>query len=172
MKTSFLIFIVLVFVSCNAESPVLNDKGKDKHYLNSYISGLKKEKQLGKHPVLVIDGDVYNLYEAGSKRIPLFKADILTMDYLPANSGVARRVYGDVGENGVVLILTDLSRETATATVTDDKLVYMINDRTASKEEFDALDKNLIRSIRLLKGSTEISKYAGDSCTLVLISLN
>ncbi|MBZ9728790.1 M56 family metallopeptidase [Salegentibacter sp. JZCK2] len=113
-----------------------------------------KHKKLPENLVYKIDGEIVSVEDA-KKLNPEEIAEIQVIEGEKAIDEAGKK-----GENGVILINTKTSKNPTE--IPGDPL-YILNGATTKKEIIDLIDKDLIKSVNVLKGESAISLYGEDA---------
>lgn len=116
-----------------------------------------------KKPLFVLDGKIISEEELKK----LSPDAIESVNVYKDKTAVEK--YGDKGKNGVVEITlkkTELEKQR-----TPDNILYVLEGKIISKNEFLAIDKNTIESINILKDKSATNKY-GDRGKYGVIEIN
>jgi len=109
-QISRFLILLMILSGCSINRYRLSDKGKDKNFLIEQINDLYLKGQISKNPILVIDGTEYvNTKDLNLKKINLTKKDIKEIELLKKDA--AKRVFGELGERGVLLITTKSNKD-------------------------------------------------------------
>jgi hypothetical protein len=161
MKYPLTILFLCLLLGCSSGRYLLTDTGKDNKYLIECIRALEKEGKVKQHPLLVIDGKVYDYKTLKQQPIALSKADIKQIDCLPKDGEGATNIYGESGKKGVLLITTAKSD--------DIKILFFIGDRRISQEEAEKINPNDIEFINVIKDKDKVRAYTTEDYDGVVI---
>ncbi|MFZ4544729.1 MAG: hypothetical protein ACOYOA_11805 [Saprospiraceae bacterium] len=161
MKKLFIILLFSLLLGCSSGRYLLTDTGNDSKYLIERISALEKEGKVKQHPLLVIDGKVYDYKTLKEQPITLSKADIKQIDCLPKDGEGATNIYGESGKKGVLLITTAKSD--------DIKILFFIGDWRISQEEAEKINPNDIEFINVIKDKDKVRAYTTEDYDGVVI---
>lgn len=101
----FAMFFALLVSGCSMNKYYLDDTKPDKTFLVEKINEFQKEGLISKKPILVIDGIEYvSLKDINLTKMKLSKDDIKSVELL--KKPAALRIFGNIGERGVLLITT------------------------------------------------------------------
>ncbi|WP_239023069.1 hypothetical protein [Flavobacterium endoglycinae] len=106
IKQFLLISISVIIIGCTkSKTFILNDSGKNRYYVSKFINDIFEENQIGKSPLIVIDGIPFK-YDKIKDTIllPLKKSDINSLNFLNQNS--SRIIYNEKENDGAILITT------------------------------------------------------------------
>ena len=169
MKYLILTTISALLIGCSSNRYMLSDKGKDKKYLIEYIDRLNKEGKITDKPLVVIDGLAFSYENLKVNKIRISKSDISRMDYLGKNSEGAKNIYGDQGNKGVILILTNNSPQQPGDSLSEGKILFLIGERQITQQELESIDPNEIESIEVVKEKNKVREYTSDNYDGVII---
>lgn len=100
-KIIFILILLATLYSCTSNRYLLSDTGNDKTFLAEQIDKLAKEKQISKHPMIVLDGQEYRYdKELKESKLPISKNDIAKIDVVKMDK--AKEIYS----GGIILITT------------------------------------------------------------------
>lgn len=105
MKQFLLIFFCTLLTGCsNPRIFILDDTQENKYFVSDLIDNIK-ENQIGKSPLIVINGIPFK-YEKSQDTIllPLKKSEIKSLEFLNQNS--SRIMYNEKENDGAVIITT------------------------------------------------------------------
>lgn len=113
---------------------------------------------------IVIDGK-----RASTDELKALAPDkIYSVSVLEGDSAV--KTYGEEAKNGAVIVTTKGSRNNITVTQTPVKVVYVLNGKIISKNEFDKLTPAQIKDMKILKGKEQTRKYTDEDCSVILVT--
>ncbi len=169
MKNPFLFLILIVLLSgCVSKRYVLTDAGKDKRFLMTAIRKASKTGQTTKKPMLVVDGVPYRYdVELEDQPLQLASMDIKQIDVIKED--IAKRVYGDPANKGVLLITTKAGSKPKAKPVDQDNVLFLLEGREISKSELGTIDPNDIESIDVVKDKAMLKQYTSKAYDGVVI---
>jgi len=159
--------IICATIGCSNNRYLLADKTNGNTYLCKFIDKSVKDGKTTNKPLLVIDGLAYKYDDLSKKKIQIAKADIIDMVCLPIDSKEAG-IYGNIGKNGVVLIITNKIRGKS-ETGSENKILFLIDGKQIEQSEYDMLIPENIESMEVLKEKKDIKKYTKESYDGVVI---
>ena len=81
-------------------------------------------------------------------------------------------IYGEQSLNGVLLIETKPFQERAVKSISDSKVLYLLNGKIITQVELEKINPNKIESVDVIKDKKEIAKYTTDEYDgVVLVKL-
>ncbi len=173
MKNLLWILSLLVVTSCVSNRYALSDEGADKKYLIQFIKDSKKEGKVTNKPLIVLDGITYDYESLKERKLPVKKVEIDNMVCLPKDEEGATNIYGDLGEDGVVLIMSKQAQyrveERSTKSISDSRVLFLIDGKEATQSEIEALNPNDIESIDVIKSKESVSIYTSEDYDGVVI---
>jgi len=104
MKSILLVSISIILIGCSKPKAfVLNDTKENKYFVLEFINKAFKENQIGKSPLIVIDGIPFK-YDKSKDTIilPFKKSDISSLNFLNENS--SRIIYNEKENDGAIII--------------------------------------------------------------------
>jgi hypothetical protein len=105
MKKISLLLVALPLLSCSNSPYLLSDKNSNKEFLVNYIEKLKDNGLINNEPALVLNGELITYDSLKKCNLILYKKDIDSIyAVFKKNDLGAKHLYGDSGENGVILI--------------------------------------------------------------------
>ena len=115
-----------------------------KHYDMKVLPTSSSMKAFMHNPLIIVDGEEYNGNLSGITE----KMDYIDV-YNPGDE--VSKSYGEKGKNGVMKIYTKKQA---------DAIVYIVNGKVASKEDFNKLVPESIKKIKVLKRGTAAAMKA------------
>ncbi|QTV05084.1 hypothetical protein [Faecalibacter bovis] len=110
MKKILTLTILFLSVSIYSQNRYeLNDEGNDKIFLSDSISKMANENLISDKPIVVIDGIPYRYQDLETKKLELYKDEIISIIPIDKQKGI--NIYGKFGESGVVIITTNRIKE-------------------------------------------------------------
>lgn len=167
MKYLVIILIGLTILSCSSKKYVLADQSSDNQKLVGLIDKLKKEKKIKKNPVIVINEKVIENTEL--KNLKIYNSDIIGISVINKDNSEMTKIYGEKSINGVILIETKPFQEKATRTISESKVLFLINGKEITQEEMEKIDPNDIKTVTVIKDKKEIIKYTTEKYDGVVI---
>lgn len=169
MKTKHNSIVVLLFVGCfsfiKAQSGALISKDS----IKQYVSILENENNLTQSPLLVIDGFAIDYEEYLKKGKPISKSNIMLIEYLAKDNVTAINTYAERAKGGVLLIITNKSKEKSAKTIDQSKILYLIGDKEISKKDLENIDPNDIEKVEVIKGEEHVKKITDGNYDGVII---
>ncbi|MEM9650272.1 MAG: hypothetical protein AAF969_17480 [Bacteroidota bacterium] len=105
MKKIGLVLLAISLLSCSHNPYLLSDKNSKKKFLVDYIENLKDKGFMSNKPSLVLNGELITYDSLKKCNLILYKDDIDTIYAVFKKDDLgAKHLYGDGGENGVILI--------------------------------------------------------------------
>jgi TonB-dependent SusC/RagA subfamily outer membrane receptor len=114
---------------------------------------LKTSAKKAQEPLYVVDGKIVSKEEA----IKNEATNIESVNVLKDKSAIDK--YGDKGKNGVIEITSKNAAKEPIVLKVPDNVLYVIDGKVSSKEEYNKLDKKTIESVNVLKDKPAIDKY-------------
>lgn len=114
---------------------------------------LKTSAKKAQEPLYVVDGKIVSKEEA----IKNEATNIESVNVLKDKSAIDK--YGDKGKNGVIEITSKNAAKEPIVLKVPDNVLYVIDGKISSKEEYNKLDKKTIESVNVLKDKPAIDKY-------------
>lgn len=111
MKRSLLILSSVITFGCSKpQAFVLNDTKENKYFVLELINHSFEENQIGKSPLIVINGVPFK-YDKTEDTIvlPFKKSDIINLDFLNKNS--SRIIYNDKETDGAIIITAKIQKQ-------------------------------------------------------------
>jgi hypothetical protein len=106
MKRTLLLLSSTIILGCSSPKAfVLNDVKENKYIVSKLVNNAFEENQIGKSPLIVIDGIPFK-YDKKQDTIvlPLKKSDIANLNFLNQNS--SRIIYNEKENDGAIIITT------------------------------------------------------------------
>lgn len=110
MKRILFLLLSITLLGCsNPQVFVLNDTKENQHFVLKPINQAFEENQIGKSPLIVINGTPFE-YDKTQDTIllPLKKSDITSLDFLNKNS--SRIIYNEKENDGAIIIMTKIKK--------------------------------------------------------------
>ncbi|WP_035899312.1 hypothetical protein [Leeuwenhoekiella sp. MAR_2009_132] len=167
MKNLFLIIIGLLTFSGFSQDYLLADENSDKTMIADFIEKSIAEKKLKKNPVIVVNERV--LKDNELDKLNFYKSDILEFSLVAMDNTQMVDIYGEQSLNGVLLIETKPFQEKAAKSISDSKVLFLINDKQITQAELEKINPDTIESLDVIKDKKEIAKYTTDEYDGVVI---
>ena len=167
MKNLFLIIFGLLTFSGFSQDYLLADENSDKTMIADFIKKSIAEKKLKKNPVIVVNERV--LKDNELDKLNFYKSDILELSLIAMGDPKMVDFYGKQSLNGVLLIETKPFQEKAVKSISDSKVLYLLNEKPITQTELEKIDPDTIESVEVIKNEKEIAKYTTDKYDGVVI---
>ena len=167
MKNLFLIIFGLLTFSGFSQDYLLADENSDKTMIADFIEKSIAEKKLKKNPVIVVNERV--LKDNHLDKLNFYKSDILEFSLVAMDNPQMVDIYGEQSLNGVLLIETKPFQEKAAKSISDSKVLFLINDKPITQAELEKINPDTIESVDVIKDKKEIAKYTTDEYDGVVI---
>ena len=110
MKNLFLILFVLCIFGCKGKIFLLENSGNENFYLSDSIKKIFKTGNIGRKPILLVDGSLFYYNEnLDTIKLPIKRKDLFYISYLDRKA--AYQLYGPKGKKGVIIIETKSNSE-------------------------------------------------------------
>ena len=170
MRNLLLIIFGLLTFNGFAQDYLLADENSAKNMIADIIKISIAEKKLKKNPVIVVNERV--LKNDQLDRFNFYKSDILEFSLIAMDNTEMTEIYGEQSLNGVLLIETKPFQERAVKSISDSKVLYLLNGKIITQVELEKINPNKIESVDVIKDKKEIAKYTTDEYDgVVLIKL-
>ena len=167
MKNLFLIIFGLLTFSGFSQDYLLADENSDKTMIADFIEKSIAEKKLKKNPVIVVNERV--LKDNELDKLNFYKSDILEFSLVAMDNPQMVDIYGEQSLNGVLLIETKPFQEKAAKSISDSKVLFLLNDKPITQAELEKINPETIESVDVIKDKKEIAKYTTDEYDGVII---
>ena len=167
MKNLFLIIFGLLTLSGFSQDYLLADENSDKTMIADFIEKSIAEKKLKKNPVIVVNERV--LKDNELDKLNFYKSDILEFSLIAMDNPQMVDIYGEQSLNGVLLIETKPFQEKAAKSISDSKVLFLLNDKPITRAELEKINHDTIESVDVIKDKKEIAKYTTDEYDGVVI---
>ena len=167
MKNLFLIIFGLLTLSGFSQVYLLADENSDKTMVADFIQKSIAEKKLKKNPVIVVNERV--LKDNELDKLNFYKSDILEFSLIAMDNPQMVDIYGEQSLNGVLLIETKPFQEKAAKSISDSKVLFLLNDKPITQAELEKINHDSIESVDVIKDKKEIAKYTTDEYDGVVI---
>ena len=167
MKNLFLIIFGLLTFSGFSQDYLLADENSDKTMIADFIEKSIAEKKLKKNPVIVVNERV--LKDNELDKLNFYKSDILEFSLVAMDNPQMVDIYGEQSLNGVLLIETKPFQEKAAKSISDSKVLFLLNDKPITQAELEKINPDTIESVDVIKDKTEIAKYTTNEYNGVVI---
>ena len=167
MKNIFLIIFGLLTFSGFSQDYLLADENSDKTMIADFIEKSIAEKKLKKNPVIVVNERV--LKDNELDKLNFYKSDILEFSLIAMDNPQMVDIYGEQSLNGVLLIETKPFQEKAAKSISDSKVLFLLNDKPITQAELEKINPDTIESVDVIKDKKEIAKYTTDEYDGVII---
>jgi len=171
MKKIKLLILLFVLAGCVSNKYMLDDANKeDKKHLIDYIEELKQKNEAGDKPLIVVDGKPlrYDI-ELKSSKLGLKKSNIEKLDVMSKSSSNGKCIWGDYANDGVVLVTTNLVKNTNSKDLDASKVIYIVEGKRVEKKEAENLTQDAIETIQVIKPKSKIQLFNGDKFDGVVI---
>ena len=101
----------MILLGCSKPKTfILNDIKENKYFVSELINQAFEENQIGKSPLIVINGIPFQ-YDKKQDTIllPLKKSDIISLDFLNQNS--SRIIYNEKENDGAIIISSKIQNQ-------------------------------------------------------------
>lgn len=167
MRNLFLILFGLITFSGFSQDYLLADESSDKTMIADFIKKSIAEKKLKNNPVIVVNERV--LKENELDKLNFYKSDILEFSLIAMDNSQMVDIYGKQGLNGVLLIETKPFQEKAAKSISDSKVLYLLNEKPITQTELKKINPDTIESVEVIKDEKKIAKYTSDKYDGVVI---
>jgi hypothetical protein len=167
MRNFFLIIFGFLTFNGFAQQYLLADENSDKNMIADFIQKSIAEKKLKKNPVIVVNERV--LKDDQLDKLNFYKSEILEFSLIAMDNPQMEGIYGKQSLNGVVLIETKPFQERAAKTISDSKVLYLLNDKPITQAELEKINPDKIKSVDVIKNEKEILKYTSEKVDGVVI---
>tara|TARA_R110002050_G_scaffold92493_1_gene193586 strand:- start:293 stop:817 length:525 start_codon:yes stop_codon:yes gene_type:complete len=167
MKNLFLILIGLLTFNGFSQDYLLADENSDKSMIADFIQKAITEKKLNKNPVIVVNERV--LKDDELDELNFYKSDIIELELVAMDNPQMVEIYGKQALNGILLIEIKPIQEKASKSISDSKVLYLLDEKPVSKTELETISPNDIESITVIKNKDEIAKYTSDEYDGIII---
>ena len=166
-KYIVLIIIGISLLSCSTKKYLLADETSENKRLIELVKNLKKEGKINKNPVVVINEKVIESEEL--KNLKIYNSEIIDISVIERNNTEMTQIYGEQSTNGILLIETKPFQEKAVRTISESKVLLLIDGKETPYEKIETIDPNDIESVTVIKDKKEISKYTSENYDGVII---
>jgi hypothetical protein len=167
MRNLFLIILGLLNFNGFAQDYLLADENSNKNMIANFIEKSIAEKKLKKNPVIVVNERV--LKNDQLDRFNFYKSDILEFRLIAMDNTEMKEIYGEQSLNGVILIETKPFQERDVKSISDSKILYLLNGKTITHDELIKINPDKIESVEVIKDKKEIAKYTTEEYEGVLV---
>ena len=102
-------------------------------------------------------------------KLNFYKSDILEFSLIAMDNPQMVDIYGEQSLNGVLLIETKPFQEKAAKSISDSKVLFLLNDKPITQAELEKINHDSIESVDVIKDKKEIAKYTTDEYDGVVI---
>jgi hypothetical protein len=164
-----LLVIIFGFLTCNGFSQeyLLSDENSDKTMIADFIEKSILEGKIKKNPVIVVNESVLNNEELN--KLNFYKSDILELNLIEMDNSKMVDIYGNQSLNGILLIETKPAKEKPVKSLSNSKVLYLLNETQITEAELKKIDPNNIETIDVIKDKKEITKYTSETYDGVII---
>tara|TARA_B100000949_G_C14070585_1_gene361617 strand:- start:65 stop:589 length:525 start_codon:yes stop_codon:yes gene_type:complete len=164
-----LLLIIFGFLTFNGFSQdyLLADENSDKTMIADFIEKSIAEKKLKKNPVIVVNERV--LKDNELDKLNFYKSDILEFSLMEMDNPQMVDIYGKQSLNGVLLIETKPFEEKAVKTISESKVLILLNGKKITETELEKINPDEVESVNVIKDKEEIAKYTSDQYDGILI---
>jgi hypothetical protein len=161
MRNLFLIIFGLLTFSGFSQDYLLADENSDKTMIADFIEKSIAEKKLKKNPVIVVNERV--LKDNELDKLNFYKSDILEFSLVAMDNSQMVDIYGEQSLNGVLLIETKPFQEKSAKSISDSKVLFLLNGKQINQEDLEKINPDKIESVEVIKDKEEIAKYTTDN---------
>jgi hypothetical protein len=161
MRNLFLIIFGLLTFSVFSQDYLLADENSDKTMIADFIEKSIAEKKLKKNPVIVVNERV--LKDNELDKLNFYKSDILEFSLVAMDNSQMVDIYGEQSLNGVLLIETKPFQEKSAKSISDSKVLFLLNGKQINQEDLEKINPDKIESVEVIKDKEEIAKYTTDN---------
>lgn len=158
-----IILIALGFLAYNGFSQeyLLADENSDKTMIADFITKSIAENKLKKNPVIVLNDRV--LEDDELDQFKFYKSDIIEFSLIEKDNHQMIDIYGEKSLNGVLLIETKPFQEKSTKSISENKVLFLLEGKPINENELKKLNPDKIESIEVIKNKEEIVKYTSEN---------
>ena len=173
MKNGFLIVLGFLTLSTFSQSYLLSDKSSDKNRIVDFIKKSIKEQKISENPVIVVDEKILTSNELNTFNFS--DEEIVSITIATKEQAILEILYGEQSKNGVIMIVTKHYQKTideiASKEIENDSenVLYLLDGKKITKKEVSKIETHKIKSVNVIKNSSEIAKYTSDSYEGVII---
>lgn len=167
MKNIFLILFGFLTFNGFSQEYLLADDNSDKTMLADFIEKSIAEKKLKKNPVIVVNERVFKDNELDA--FNFYKSDIIEFSLIEMDNPQMIEIYGKQSLNGVLLIETKPFQESAIKSISDSKVLFILNEKPIAQSELEKINPDNIESVTVIKDQKEMVKYTSDKYDGVVI---
>ena len=125
------------------------------------------EKKLKKNPVIVVNERV--LKDDQLDKFNFYKSDILEFSLIAMDNAQMTEIYGEQSLNGVLLIETKPFQERAAKSISDSKVLILLNGKQITEIELEMINPDDVESVDVIKDKEEMAKFTSDHYDGILI---
>lgn len=164
-----LLLIIFGFLTFNGFSQdyLLSDENSDKSMIADFIKKSIADKKIKENPVIVVNERVLKDNELDN--LNFYKSDILEFNVIEMDNPQMTDIYGDHGLNGVLLIETKPLPERAVNSISESKVLFLLNEKPITQAELEKINPDKIESVKVIKNKKEIAEYTSDEYDGVII---
>ena len=169
MKNLIKICLFVVSMATFAQNSTIDEKSSEKKALSMIVDEMVASGELNKEAVIVLNGAVVAKKDLSD--LLFHSTEILTMNVFGKGNKIMTDLYGEESANGVLLIQTT-PRKIKLASDSNNKVLYLIDNKIVTEASVHALNPNMIESINVLKGKKDVARYTTkDYDGVILITL-
>lgn len=163
MKKFKLFILCVLLYSCGTHKYVLNDINKtDKKHLTEYISKKNKTEEIGKNPLILIDGKPFRHdVELKSSKLNISKNNIEKLDIISKKPGLGKLIWGEYANDGVILVMTNLVPKKEPKKAEESDIIYFIDGIKVDESKIKSLNNNDIQTIQVFKSNNRFLLFDG-----------
>ncbi len=154
-------------MSCSSKKYLLADQNSGNKRLIEFINQMKKNNKINSNPVILVNEQVVENDEL--KNLKIFSSDILNLAVVEKGNLEMNQIYGKRSLNGVVLIETKPFQEKSTKSISESKVLFLVDGKIRTSEEIEKINPNDIETITVIKDKKEILKYTTENYDGVVI---
>ena len=158
MKIFKLLILSLLLCSCGSNKYLLNDLNKtDQKHIIEFISQKNKAEDLGKKPLVIIDGKPF----INKHKLNFSQENIEKIDVISKKSSLGKLVWGEHASDGVILIMTNLVPKKEPKDANDSDIMYFIDGIKVDASKIKNIDNNDIQTLQIFKSNNRFLLFDG-----------
>ena len=167
MKYFYLLLIGFLSFNGFSQAHILAEEDSDKKSLADFIHTAIEGNILNQNPVVIVNERVLEKEEWAD--LSFYKPDILDMSFMVKDNPEMVEIYGNQGINGVLLIETKPVQERAARTVSQSKVLFLLDNKPIEQDDLEKINPDDVQTITVIKNESEIAKYTSDEYDGVII---
>lgn len=160
MKVCLVLALGFLGLYANSQDYLLADHDEEKFKIANIIQNGIHENRLKANPVVVVNHKV--LKKGNLNTFDFYASEIIKIEIIEKDMPQMRDAYGVQGLNGVVLIETRNLDTLPQVNISDEKVLFLVDNQIYTRAEWYKLNPDNVKSITVIRDKKSIAKYTTD----------